>query len=192
MGEPSSSDKKEDTLLPEDPEQRKMVISIIESLRTHCLDDIGGLLWDFDDIVRFVNRIKVVYEKDSRGYLLFLHILSKVPKNEASLIDVFQQVKILFRYDPYLLEEFMCYLPSSMAMKPSRGANELTKEDALSYVKTVKQTLHNDGKYEEFLKLMDDCRTSSINPSMLMSKAQDIFQEHQHLINGLSLFMRRR
>lgn len=42
----------------------------------------------------------------------------------------------------------------------NRGANELTKEDALSYVKTVKQTLHNDGKYEEFLKLMDDCRTS--------------------------------
>jgi paired amphipathic helix protein Sin3a len=67
---------------------------------------------------------------------------------------------------------------------------KLTAEDALSYLKAVKQKFNDEkGKYEEFLATMMDFKAQRIDTAGVIERAKELFQGHRGLILGFNTFL---
>ncbi|EFJ30442.1 hypothetical protein SELMODRAFT_440352 [Selaginella moellendorffii] len=66
----------------------------------------------------------------------------------------------------------------------------LTTEDAMLYLKAVKEKFKDDnGKYAEFLEVMKDFKAQRIDTSGVIAKVKDLFKGHNKLILGFNTFL---
>ncbi|GFQ01343.1 paired amphipathic helix protein sin3-like 4 [Phtheirospermum japonicum] len=63
----------------------------------------------------------------------------------------------------------------------------VTKNDALSYLKNVKETTPD--KYNEFLDIMRGFKAQRIDTAGVVLRAKELFKGHRDLISGLNLFL---
>jgi paired amphipathic helix protein Sin3a len=67
---------------------------------------------------------------------------------------------------------------------------KLTAEDALSYLKAVKQKFNDEkGKYEEFLATIEDFKAQLIDTAGVIERVKELFQGHRELILGFNTFL---
>ncbi|KAF9620041.1 hypothetical protein IFM89_010691, partial [Coptis chinensis] len=70
------------------------------------------------------------------------------------------------------------------------GQRKLTTNDALRYLKDVKDTLQNRRQeYEEFLDVMIDFKAQRMNTADVIAKIKVLFRGHQDLILGFNTFL---
>ncbi|CAL0313137.1 unnamed protein product [Lupinus luteus] len=74
----------------------------------------------------------------------------------------------------------------------SEGSRKVTTKDALLYLKEIKTVFKEDmEKYEYFLQIMKDFKQNRIDANGVISAANELFKEHDHLLLGLNNFLPR-
>ncbi|XP_052172733.1 paired amphipathic helix protein Sin3-like 3 isoform X2 [Diospyros lotus] len=68
---------------------------------------------EFEEAIKFVNKIKARFQGDDHAYKSFLDILNMYRKETKSITEVYQEVATLFHEQPDLLLEFTRFLPDS-------------------------------------------------------------------------------
>ncbi|KAJ0449534.1 putative transcription regulator Others family [Helianthus annuus] len=69
-------------------------------------------------------------------------------------------------------------------------AHKLTNDDALAYLKKVKDTFRDDNeKYEEFLDVMKGYRAQRVDTTGVVAKVKELFEGHRELISGFNAFL---
>ncbi|CAL0313139.1 unnamed protein product [Lupinus luteus] len=72
----------------------------------------------------------------------------------------------------------------------SEGGKRVTTKDALLYLKEIKSVFKEDKeKYEYFLQIMKDFKQNRIGTNGVISAANELFKEHDHLLLGLNKFL---
>ncbi|KAK4715701.1 hypothetical protein R3W88_014039 [Solanum pinnatisectum] len=81
--------------------------------------------------------------------------------------------------------------PSGLSpMMGGSSANKLTTNDALSYLKSVKEIFQDRrDKYDEFLDVMKDFKSQRIDTSGVIARVKDLFKGHRTLILGFNTFL---
>ncbi|KAJ4974388.1 hypothetical protein NE237_007562 [Protea cynaroides] len=70
------------------------------------------------------------------------------------------------------------------------GAQKLTTNDALAYLKSVKDIFQdNREKYDEFLEVMKDFKAQRIDTTGVISRVKELFKGHRDLILGFNTFL---
>eukprot|EP00850_Spirogloea_muscicola_P001162 SM000004S15032 [mRNA] locus=s4:928006:936864:+ [translate_table: standard] len=70
------------------------------------------------------------------------------------------------------------------------GGSRLTTDDALAYLKAVKEKFKDDkDKYNEFLEVMKDFKAQRIDTSGVIARVKDLFRGHRPLILGFNTFL---
>ncbi|XP_033148782.1 paired amphipathic helix protein Sin3-like 6 isoform X5 [Brassica rapa] len=70
----------------------------------------------FQDAFSFVTKIKARFSSDEHAYKRFLDIMEMYRKERKSIIDVYEEVTILFKGHDDLLVEFLNFLPNCAAI----------------------------------------------------------------------------
>ncbi|CAF2096990.1 unnamed protein product [Brassica napus] len=70
----------------------------------------------FQDAFGFVTKIKARFSSDEHAYKRFLDIMEMYRKERKSIIDVYEEVTILFKGHDDLLVEFLNFLPNCAAI----------------------------------------------------------------------------
>ncbi|KAI4383552.1 hypothetical protein MLD38_009378 [Melastoma candidum] len=68
---------------------------------------------EFEEAINFVNKIKTRFQGDDHVYKSFLDILNMYRKENKSILEVYQEVAVLFREHMDLLDEFSNFLPDN-------------------------------------------------------------------------------
>ncbi|CAM6050285.1 unnamed protein product [Sphagnum compactum] len=77
-----------------------------------------------------------------------------------------------------------------MSSEAAVAHQRLTTEDALSYLKAVKDKFNEDkGKYEEFLATMKDFKAQRIDTAGVIERVKELFKGHRALILGFNTFL---
>ncbi|RXH69830.1 hypothetical protein DVH24_007086 [Malus domestica] len=81
--------------------------------------------------------------------------------------------------------------PQTMAAAAAAASQKLTTNDALAYLKAVKDIFQdkNRGKYEEFLEVMKDFKATRIDTAGVIERVKDLFKGHRELILGFNTFL---
>ncbi|XP_055810193.1 paired amphipathic helix protein Sin3-like 4 isoform X2 [Solanum dulcamara] len=75
-------------------------------------------------------------------------------------------------------------------MMGGSSANKLTTNDALSYLKSVKEIFQDRrDKYDEFLEVMKDFKSQRIDTSGVIARVKELFKGHRTLILGFNTFL---
>ncbi|XP_043704298.1 paired amphipathic helix protein Sin3-like 4 isoform X2 [Telopea speciosissima] len=70
------------------------------------------------------------------------------------------------------------------------GAQKLTTNDALAYLKSVKDIFQdNREKYDEFLEVMKDFKAQRIDTTGVIARVKELFKGHRDLILGFNTFL---
>ncbi|MCL7022371.1 hypothetical protein MKW94_028700 [Papaver nudicaule] len=70
------------------------------------------------------------------------------------------------------------------------GAQTLTTNDALAYLKDVKDMFQDRrDKYDEFLEVMKDFKAQRIDTTGVIARVKDLFKGHRNLILGFNTFL---
>ncbi|XP_062111773.1 paired amphipathic helix protein Sin3-like 4 isoform X2 [Humulus lupulus] len=70
------------------------------------------------------------------------------------------------------------------------GAQKLTTNDALAYLKAVKDIFQDKrDKYEDFLEVMKDFKAQRIDTAGVIERVKDLFKGHRDLILGFNTFL---
>ncbi|CAM6112569.1 unnamed protein product [Calypogeia fissa] len=70
------------------------------------------------------------------------------------------------------------------------AAQRLTTDDALAYLKAVKDMFKDDkDKYDEFLEVMKDFKAQRIDTAGVITRVKDLFRGHRALILGFNAFL---
>ncbi|CAA6665487.1 unnamed protein product [Spirodela intermedia] len=70
------------------------------------------------------------------------------------------------------------------------GAQKLTTNDALAYLKDVKEIFQDKReKYDEFLEVMKDFKAQRIDTAGVIERVKDLFRGHRNLILGFNTFL---
>ncbi|KAL8114658.1 hypothetical protein AgCh_021500 [Apium graveolens] len=70
------------------------------------------------------------------------------------------------------------------------SVQKLTTNDALSYLKEVKEMFHDKReKYDMFLDVMKDFKAQRIDTAGVIARVKDLFKGHNHLIFGFNTFL---
>nr|CAD1838271.1 unnamed protein product [Ananas comosus var. bracteatus] len=79
----------------------------------------------------------------------------------------------------------------NMALAPSSGtSNKLTTDDALNYLKAVKDIFQDRReKYDEFLEVMKDFKSQRIDTNGVIMRVKELFKGHKNLILGFNTFL---
>lgn len=79
---------------------------------------------------------------------------------------------------------------SSAKVGQGGGQGRLTTEDALGYLKDVKDIFKDDNhKYEQFLEVMKDFKAQRIDTAGVIKRVKSLFQGHRDLILGFNAFL---
>ncbi|XAR64997.1 hypothetical protein NMG60_11008924 [Bertholletia excelsa] len=105
---------------------------------------------EFEEAIKFVNKIKTRFQGDDHVYKAFLDILNMYRKEIISINEVNQEVSALFHEHPDLLLEFKHYLPESSAAAslpyaPS-GRNSIFRHDDRSLPLPTMRHMHVEKK----------------------------------------------
>lgn len=75
-------------------------------------------------------------------------------------------------------------------MMGGSSANKLTTNDALCYLKAVKEIFQDRrDKYDEFLEVMKDFKAQRIDTSGVIARVKELFKGHRTLILGFNTFL---
>lgn len=77
---------------------------------------------DFNEAIKFVNKIKARFTQDAEVYKQFLEILQTYSQEQRSITEVYEHVAILFKDHPDLLTEFTHFLPDHGNQTGTQGA----------------------------------------------------------------------
>lgn len=112
---------------------------------------------EFEEAIKFVNKIKTRFQGDDQVYKSFLDILNMYRRENKSIKDVYREVSDLFRDHTDLLVEFAHFLPDSTGTAslhyPQTGRNStLYRDDRSSPMTTMRPihkgiTSHADGDF---------------------------------------------
>lgn len=100
--------------------------------------------------------------------------------------------------DLYMTSQLKRPIVSSLPAEPSgqspmmggSSANKLTTNDALSYLKAVKEIFQDRrDKYDEFLEVMKDFKAQRIDTSGVIARVKELFKGHRTLILGFNTFL---
>ncbi|KAL2633451.1 hypothetical protein R1flu_004930 [Riccia fluitans] len=82
-------------------------------------------------------------------------------------------------------------LPTSNSNAPQQQQQQrLTTDDALAYLKAVKDMFKDDkDKYDEFLEVMKDFKAQRIDTAGVIIRVKDLFKGHRQLILGFNTFL---
>ncbi|KAI4314256.1 hypothetical protein L6164_027183 [Bauhinia variegata] len=70
------------------------------------------------------------------------------------------------------------------------GGQKLTTNDALAYLKAVKDIFHDKReKYDDFLEVMKDFKAQRIDTAGVIARVKDLFKGHRDLILGFNTFL---
>ncbi|CAI8608395.1 unnamed protein product [Vicia faba] len=70
------------------------------------------------------------------------------------------------------------------------GGQKLTTNDALSYLKAVREMFQDDKeKYDEFLEVMKDFKAQRIDTAGVIERVKELFKGHKDLILGFNTFL---
>ncbi|XP_059670241.1 paired amphipathic helix protein Sin3-like 2 isoform X2 [Cornus florida] len=98
---------------------------------------------EFEEAIKFVNKIKRRFQNDDHVYKSFLDILNMYRKEHKGITEVYQEVAALFEDHSDLLEEFTKFLPdaSATAQHVPFGRHSFHRYDERSSaVPTARQT----------------------------------------------------
>eukprot|EP01018_Ginkgo_biloba_P002349 Gb_35988 [translate_table: standard] len=74
--------------------------------------------------------------------------------------------------------------------QPSGGPQRLTTDDALAYLKAVKEMFKDrKEKYDEFLEVMKDFKAQRIDTAGVIARVKELFKGHRGLILGFNTFL---
>ncbi|XP_042451833.1 paired amphipathic helix protein Sin3-like 3 isoform X1 [Zingiber officinale] len=77
-----------------------------------------------------------------------------------------------------------------MAPAANSTAPKLTTNDALAYLKAVKDIFHDKReKYDEFLEVMKDFKSQRIDTNGVITRVKELFKGHRDLILGFNTFL---
>ncbi|KAF9623250.1 hypothetical protein IFM89_000739 [Coptis chinensis] len=98
------------------------------------------------------------------------------------------------RDDVYMASQLKRPVPISSRGEPSGqppgGVQALTTNDALTYLKAVKDMFQDKReKYEEFLDVMKDFKAQRIDTAGVIARVKDLFRGHRDLILGFNTFL---
>ncbi|XP_047057503.1 paired amphipathic helix protein Sin3-like 4 [Lolium rigidum] len=80
--------------------------------------------------------------------------------------------------------------PSRMSPPSPASAQKLTTNDALTYLKAVKDKFHdNRAKYDEFLEVMRDFKSTRIDTAGVIIRVKTLFSGYPELILGFNAFL---
>lgn len=90
--------------------------------------------------------------------------------------------------------EFLSHVSDvlSASADPSRDmtASRLTTNDALTYLRDVKNKFQDDrAVYETFLEIMKDFKAQNIDTAGVIGRVKGLFKGHKHLIIGFNTFL---
>ncbi|XP_058777151.1 paired amphipathic helix protein Sin3-like 4 [Vicia villosa] len=79
---------------------------------------------------------------------------------------------------------------SGQPLMVNGGGQKLTTNDALSYLKAVKDIFQDKrDKYEDFLEVMKDFKAQRIDTAGVIARVKDLFRGHRDLILGFNTFL---
>ncbi|RDX80436.1 Paired amphipathic helix protein Sin3-like 4, partial [Mucuna pruriens] len=80
--------------------------------------------------------------------------------------------------------------PSGQPQMPSGGGQRLTTNDALAYLKAVKDMFQDKReKYDDFLEVMKDFKAQRIDTTGVIARVKELFKGHSDLILGFNAFL---
>ncbi|KAL2344258.1 hypothetical protein Fmac_005543 [Flemingia macrophylla] len=80
--------------------------------------------------------------------------------------------------------------PSGQPQMMSGGAQRLTTNDALQYLKAVKDMFQDKReKYDDFLEVMKDFKAQRIDTTGVIERVKELFKGHKDLILGFNTFL---
>ncbi|XP_050375013.1 paired amphipathic helix protein Sin3-like 4 isoform X2 [Argentina anserina] len=81
-------------------------------------------------------------------------------------------------------------MPQTMTTQTPTASQKLTTNDALSYLKAVKEIFENNKeKYEDFLEVMKDFKAQRVDTAGVIQRVKDLFIGHRDLILGFNTFL---
>jgi paired amphipathic helix protein Sin3a len=113
--------------------------------------DTGKNRIDFDQAISYVTKIKTRFNDQPNTYKAFLDILHTYQKEQTTIRKVYDQVAVLFKDHPDLLEEFTHFLPETPATADSLSRQKAlkSKKDQLAKKKKMKsRKLTAEEEYE--------------------------------------------
>ncbi|RZC79659.1 hypothetical protein C5167_042235 [Papaver somniferum] len=82
------------------------------------------------------------------------------------------------------------YCPGSLQSSVGVGTETVTTCNALAYLQDVKDMFQDrNGKYDEFLKVLQDFKAQRIDTTGVLALVKDLFKGHRNLILGFNTFL---
>ncbi|GMH19034.1 hypothetical protein Nepgr_020875 [Nepenthes gracilis] len=92
---------------------------------------------------------------------------------------------------PFSGSRVECYPPpQNTGGDGSGGGQKLTTDDALQYLKEVKEMFQDQReKYDQFLEVMKDFKAQRLDTEGVIARVKDLFKGHNNLIYGFNTFL---
>lgn len=162
---------------------------------------------EFDEALAYVNKIKYRFASQPDTYKQFLEILQVYQRESRHIKDVYDQVIILFKSAPDLVEEFEQFLPTTSTTTyhtrggrkrkrdnediPKRTAEDRLKyENAMGYINKVKvrHTLQPD-IYNQFLEIFQVYQRGSRSTEDVYNQVKNLFKSTPDLFEEFKQFI---
>ena len=161
---------------------------------------------EFDEAIAYVKKIKYRFASQPDIYKQFLEILQVYQRESRQIKDVYDQVIILFKSAPDLVEEFERFLPATSTTYHARGGRKrkrdsedipkLTTEDLLKYENAmeyinkvkVRHTLQPE-IYEQFLEILLVHQQGSRSTEDAFDQVKDLFKSTPILFEEFERFI---
>ncbi|WJX36408.1 hypothetical protein P8452_24288 [Trifolium repens] len=149
------------------------------------------------DALALISAVKSVFKDETREkYETFLEVLKDFKAGRIDRRDVKYRVHELFKGHQGLILQFNKFMPTQYEIKlPSDHDNDEQQgrrsetEDALAFLKKVKDAFQGREKYDEFIEILKDSKAGRIDRSVVVERVKKMFEGHTNLILGFNAFL---
>ncbi|CAI8583514.1 unnamed protein product [Vicia faba] len=149
------------------------------------------------DALELVAAVKLEFhDKNREKYESFLQILSDYKAQRIDTRVVRLKVYQLLRGHKDLILRFNTFVPTQYEIKlpldrydKQQQCRRLEVEDALAFIKRVRDVFQNKKKYDEFLEILKDFKAQRIDTSVVVERVKELFKRHTNLILEFNAFL---
>ena len=153
----------------------------------------------------YTQAVRQRFKQDPNIFHQFLHILEEIKQPNVDIVDLINQVVILFDGQVDLLTGFNSFLPRDYQIQVQNDAvlikvyeqvaqenstNNIETEESLGYVRQVKHIFHDQQHvYESFIQLLAEFHRGEVDHMQTIRRVLELFHDHSELITGFNTFL---
>jgi len=142
-----------------------------------------------EEAIAYVEAVKNEFQDEIEKYDEFLNVMMDFKALRIDTSGVIARLKDLFKGHRNLILGFNIFVPKGSEL--DYGIDPFgVLEEAKAYVNAVKVEFEYEReKYDEFVKVIKDCKAERIDTKGLATRVKELFKGHTNLMLGFNTFL---